>query len=134
VELMEFATQLLARNHAAWVVDARPYSAAALDRGVAQTHPQSFRDASADRCPSRPPRSTWTLEVFGNPVNRDGAIIPVHQELLMRHGIRIGESYALDEPAVGRVYEFAFVVTPQHVGGATAGNTPPAALGQPRGR
>ena len=77
---------------------------------------------------------TWTLEVFGNPVNGDGAIIPVHQELLMRHGIRIGESYALDELAADRVYEFAFIVTPQYVEGATAGNTPPAALGQPRGR
>jgi len=75
---------------------------------------------------------TWTLEVFGNPVNEDGAIIPVHQELLMRHGIRIGESYALDELAADRVYEFAFIVTPQYVEGATAGNTPPAALGHPR--
>ena len=75
---------------------------------------------------------TWTLEVFGNPVNGDGAIIPVHQELLMRNGIRIGESYALDELAADRVYEFAFIVTPQYVEGATAGNTPPAALGQPR--
>jgi kynurenine formamidase len=75
---------------------------------------------------------TWTLEVFGDPVNSNGAIIPVHQELLMRHGIRIGESYALDELAADRVYEFAFIVTPQFVEGATAGNTPPAALGQPR--
>jgi kynurenine formamidase len=77
---------------------------------------------------------TWTLEVFGNPVNSDGSIIPVHQELLMRNGIRIGESYALDELAKDRVYEFAFFVTPQFVEGATAGNTPPAALGQPRRR
>ena len=75
---------------------------------------------------------TWTLEVFGNPVNEDGTIIPVHQELLMRHGVRIGESYALDELARDRVYEFAFIVTPQFVEGATAGNTPPAALGQPK--
>jgi hypothetical protein len=55
-----------------------------------------------------------------------------NQELLMRHGIRIGESYALDELARDGVYEFAFIVTPQFVEGATAGNTPPAALGQPR--
>jgi hypothetical protein len=76
---------------------------------------------------------TWTLEVMGNPVNNDGAVIPVHQELLMRHGIRIAESYALDELATDKVYEFAFIVTPQFVEGATCGNTPPAALGQPRG-
>jgi kynurenine formamidase len=74
---------------------------------------------------------TWTLEVLGNPVNDDGTVIPVHQELLMRHGIRIGESYALDALAADRVYEFVFIVTPQYVEGATAGNTPPAALGQP---
>jgi hypothetical protein len=74
---------------------------------------------------------TWTLEVMGNPVNNDGAAIPVHQELLMRHGIRIAESYALDELAGDRVYEFAFIVTPQFVEGATCGNSPPAALGQP---
>ncbi len=77
---------------------------------------------------------TWTLEVMGNEVNNDGAVIPVHQELLMRHGIRIAESYALDELAADRVYQFAFIVTPQFVEGATCGNTPPAALGQPRRR
>lgn len=35
---------------------------------------------------------------------------------------------------LGQVYEFVFVVTPQFAEGATAGNTPPAALGQPRRR
>ncbi|ONI74786.1 cyclase [Actinosynnema sp. ALI-1.44] len=74
---------------------------------------------------------TWTLEVMGNPVNNDGAVIPVHQELLMRHGIRIAESYVLDQLAADRVHEFVFIVTPQFVEGATCGNTPPAALGQP---
>jgi kynurenine formamidase len=77
---------------------------------------------------------TWALEVFGNPVNDDGAVTPVHQELLMRHGIRIGESYVVSELAADRVYEFVFLVTPQYAEGATAGNTPPAALGQPRRR
>ncbi|CAM3953961.1 cyclase family protein [Kibdelosporangium persicum] len=74
---------------------------------------------------------TWTLEVMGNPVNNDGSVIPVHQELLMRHGIRIAESYALDQLAADGVHEFVFIVTPQYVEGATCGNTPPAALGQP---
>ncbi|XVV01083.1 cyclase family protein [Actinosynnema sp. CA-248983] len=75
---------------------------------------------------------TWALEVLGNPVNGDGTAFPVHQELLMRHGIRIGESYVVDELAADRVHEFVFIVTPQYAEGATAGNTPPAALGQPR--
>ncbi|MFI6031107.1 cyclase family protein [Amycolatopsis magusensis] len=77
---------------------------------------------------------TWALEVLGNPVNNDGSAFPVHQELLMRNGIRIGESYVLDGLADDRVYEFVFAVTPQYAEGATAGNTPPLALGQPRRR
>ena len=72
---------------------------------------------------------TWALEVLGNPVNGDGTAFPVHQELLMRHGIRIGESYVVDRLAADRVHEFVFIVTPQYAEGATAGNTPPAALG-----
>ncbi|MGM1063337.1 cyclase family protein [Saccharothrix sp. Mg75] len=77
---------------------------------------------------------TWALEVLGSPANDDGTAFPVHQELLMRHGIRIGESYVVDRLAADRVHEFVFVVTPQYARGATAGNTPPAALGQPRRR
>ena len=30
------------------------------------------------------------------------------------------------------IYEFVYIVTPQYALGATAGSTPPAALGQPR--
>ncbi|MFI9814952.1 cyclase family protein [Saccharothrix variisporea] len=75
---------------------------------------------------------TWGLEVLGAEVNGDGTAFPVHQELLMRHGIRIGESYVVDELAADGVHEFVFIVTPQYSEGATAGNTPPAALGQPR--
>lgn len=75
---------------------------------------------------------TWALEVLGNPVNDDGTAFPVHQELLMRHGIRIAESYVVDRLAADRVHEFVFIVTPQFAEGATAGNTPAAALGQPR--
>ncbi|WP_424215278.1 cyclase family protein [Streptomyces sp. BI20] len=77
---------------------------------------------------------TWALEVMGNAVNEDGAAYPVHQELIMRHGIRIAESYVLDGPAEDGVHEFVLVITPQFAEGATAGNTPPAALGQPRRR
>ncbi|GAA3839603.1 hypothetical protein GCM10022243_02490 [Saccharothrix violaceirubra] len=77
---------------------------------------------------------TWALEVLGNKVNEDGTAFPVHQELIMRHGIRIAESYVLDGLAADRVYRFVFIVTPQYAEGATAGNTPAAALGQPRRR
>lgn len=75
---------------------------------------------------------TWALEVVGSDDNQEGISFPVHQELMMRHGIRIGESYVLDGPADDHVYEFVFVLTPQYAEGATAGNTPPVALGRPR--
>ena len=72
----------------------------------------------------------WGLEVLGNPVVT--AAFPVHQELLVKHGIRIGEGIITDELARDRVYEFVYVYTPMNAKGATASNTPPAALGQPR--
>lgn len=75
---------------------------------------------------------TWALEVLGNPANNDGTAFPVHQDLLLRFGIRIGESIVLDGPAADRLYEFVYLVTPQFAEGATCGNTPPAALGSPR--
>jgi kynurenine formamidase len=75
---------------------------------------------------------TWALEVLGNEVNANGAAFPVHQDLLMRYGIRIGESVVSDGLAADGVHEFVYVVTPQFAEGATAGNTPPMALGQPR--
>jgi hypothetical protein len=35
-----------------------------------------------------------------------------------------------DRLAEDRVFEFVYIVTPQFAAGATAGNTPPCALGQ----
>lgn len=75
---------------------------------------------------------SWALEVVGSEANQEGISFPVHQELIMPHGIRIGESYVLDGLADDGVYEFVFVLTPQFAEGATAGNSPPTALGQPR--
>jgi kynurenine formamidase len=76
---------------------------------------------------------TWSFEVLGRPDLAGTTAFAVHQELLMRYGIRIGESIVLDGLAEDRVYEFVYIVTPQYAEGATAGNTPPVALGQPRG-
>ena len=39
---------------------------------------------------------TWALEVLGSSANEPDVVFPVHQELLMRHGIRIFESVVLD--------------------------------------
>jgi kynurenine formamidase len=73
---------------------------------------------------------TWALEVVGDPVS--GAnVFPVHQELITHFGIRIGEAIVTDLLAEDRILEFVYIVTPQVAFGATAGNTPPCALGQP---
>jgi kynurenine formamidase len=73
---------------------------------------------------------TWGLEVLPGP---DQTIaFPVHQELLVHYGIRIAEAVITDRLVDDKVYEFVYIVTPQNALGATAGNTPPAALGQPR--
>jgi kynurenine formamidase len=87
----------------------------------------------ADRRPAIIGSDSWALEVLGNPVVQ--AVFPVHQELLVKNGIRIGEGIITDELAADGVYEFVYLTTPQYAKGATAGNAPPAALGQPeRGR
>jgi hypothetical protein len=75
---------------------------------------------------------TWALEVLGSPDNVPGTAFPAHQELLMRFGVRIGESVVVDELVEDGVYQCVYMVTPQFVEGSTCGNTPPAALGQPR--
>jgi hypothetical protein len=75
---------------------------------------------------------TWALEVLGSDSNETGVAFPCHQELLMRHGIRIAESVVLDALAAAGVYEYVHIVTPQFAKGATAGNTPPAGLGVAR--
>ena len=69
--------------------------------------------------------------MLGNPVSVPNAF-PVHQELLTHHGVRIAESVHLEELAADGVSEFVYIVTPNYALGATAGNTPPAALAQPR--
>jgi hypothetical protein len=74
---------------------------------------------------------TWGLEVL-DPQVTGGHAFPVHQVLIMQHGIRIGEGVVTDRLAEDGVFEFVYLVTPQNAEGATAGNTPPAALGQPR--
>ena len=83
----------------------------------------------AARRPAIVGSDTWGFEVLGNEVVQ--AAFPVHQELLVKEGVRIGESIVTDELAADEVYEFVYIYTPQYAKGATAGSTPPAALAQP---
>jgi hypothetical protein len=74
---------------------------------------------------------SWALEVLDPAVTQDNAF-PVHQLLLVKHGIRIGESIVTDDLLDDGVSEFVFMYSPQNALGATAGCTPPVALAQPR--
>ena len=53
---------------------------------------------------------------------------PVHQIMLVVHGIHLLENLRLDELADGRVYEFALVVQPLKLVGATGSTVAPIAL------
>ncbi|MGH7357719.1 MAG: GMC oxidoreductase [Candidatus Rokuibacteriota bacterium] len=85
----------------------------------------------ASRRPAIVGADNWALEVLGDPVVASN-VFPVHQELITHFGIRIGEAIVTDRLAADRLFEFVYIVTPQLAFGATAGNTPPCALGQPR--
>lgn len=74
---------------------------------------------------------TWGLENL-DPAVTGGNAFPVHQLLFMRYGIRIGEGIITQELVDDEVFEFVYLYIPMNAPGATAGNTPPAALGQPR--
>lgn len=73
---------------------------------------------------------TWALESL-NPDVTQGNMFPVHQELFMRFGIRIGEGIITDTLVDDDVYEFVYLFTPQYAEGATAANSAPAAMAQP---
>ena len=71
---------------------------------------------------------TWALEVLSSDANQAGVAFPCHQQLLMRHSIRIAQSVVLDALAATGTYQYVHIVTPQFAKRATAGNTPPTAL------
>jgi kynurenine formamidase len=70
---------------------------------------------------------TWGLEVT-DPAVTGQNFFPVHQVLLTQHGIRVGEGIRTEAPVADGVFEVVYIVTPQFHTGATAGNTPPAAM------
>ena len=73
---------------------------------------------------------TWALEVL-NPDVTGGNAFPVHQELIIKNGVRIGESFVTDSAIADHCYEGVLVATPENVPGATCGSMAPAFLGQP---
>jgi kynurenine formamidase len=68
----------------------------------------------------------WPVEVAPNP---DPQIsLPVHQIMLVVNGIHILENMKLDELAAKRVHEFAFVMQPMKLKGATGSTVAPVAV------
>jgi kynurenine formamidase len=68
----------------------------------------------------------WSVEVNPNPDPAIGS--PVHQILLAVNGIHMLESLKLDELAAKRVYEFAFILQPLKLKGATGSTVAPIAI------
>jgi kynurenine formamidase len=68
----------------------------------------------------------WGIEVVPNP--DPGLAFPVHQLALTTNGIHLVENMKLDELAAKRVYEFAFIVQPMKLEGATGSTVAPVAV------
>jgi kynurenine formamidase len=68
----------------------------------------------------------WSVEVNPNPDPKISS--PVHQILLAVNGIHMLESLKLDELAAKRVYEFAFILEPLKLRGATGSTVAPIAV------
>lgn len=80
-----------------------------------------------DHRPAIVAANSWALEVLG--VNfGDGYAFPVHNELITKRGIRIGEGVISDGLVDEDVHEFCYCYMPNHSYGATAGCTAPFAL------
>jgi len=57
-----------------------------------------------------------------------GTSLPVHAMMLIQHGIYLIENLELDALAAARVYEFAFIVQPLKLKGATGSAVAPIAV------
>ena len=69
---------------------------------------------------------TWCIEVIPNP-DPDLAF-PVHQELLVRHGIFLHENLHLAELAGDKIYRFVYIFAPLPIKGATGSPGRPIAV------
>lgn len=81
----------------------------------------------ADHRPAIIGADSWALEVIGVADPR-GYAFAVHQELIPKRGIRIGEGIRTNSLAAEGAHEFVYCYMPQYAWGATAGNTPPMAM------
>ena len=79
-----------------------------------------------ERCPSKWGADNVPVEVSPNPDPELST--PVHQIMLVINGIHLVERMKLNELAAAGVYEFAFVVQPLKLQGATGSTVAPVAI------
>jgi len=84
----------------------------------------------ADRKVALVASDTWGLEVL-DPEVTGGNAFPAHQELIVKNGVRIGESFITDDAVADHAYEGVLVATPENVPGATCGSSAPCFMAQP---
>ena len=68
----------------------------------------------------------WPVEVAPNPESQ--LSLPVHQVALVVNGVHLLENLKLDELTAKRVYEFAFIMQPMKLQGATGSTVSPVAV------
>jgi kynurenine formamidase len=68
----------------------------------------------------------WSVEVSPNPDPQ--LSLPIHQIMLVVHGIHLLENLKLDELAAKRVYEFALILQPLKIQGGTGSTVAPVAI------
>ncbi len=69
---------------------------------------------------------TWGVEVVPNPDSNQ--VFPVHQELLVRHGIYLQENLDFESLAADGTWQFAYVFAPLPIKGATGSPGNPLAV------
>ncbi len=88
-----------------------------------------------DHRPALVAADTWALEVLpGKPTSDPGQLFTVHQELIVKNGIRIGEGVIVTDLTNDGVHEFVYSYSPQYAQGATAGNVPPMGMAVKKGK
>ena len=57
-----------------------------------------------------------------------GTSLPIHSIMLIQHGIHLLENLKLEKLAAAKAYEFAFIMQPLKLKGATGSNVAPVAI------
>lgn len=121
VDLSEGDVVLIHTGHGTlWMVDNEEYNRGAPGIGMGAARwlaEQKITMTGAD---------TWSTEVV--PFEDAEIAFPVHQELIVRHGIYNLENLDLSELTTSRVYEFAFMFAPVKFKGATGSPGNPIAI------